>query len=251
MELTQEEFEQVPEFLKDQYEKQESGKYASVDSLKVGSLKKSLDDLDSKYKGELGQLNEKLTAIESSKAEEIEAAKAKALEDARTKGDVEAIEKQYAEKMKHLEQSVAERVRNEVSAEYSTKEAASKAENIRNSIAKDLGVDENAAETIKFMLSSLLKPDEANKISLFDFSGSATSVNAEDEKAIKEELKKMPQFAHLIDGKGILPQNRNGLLGGGGRNVSNTQTNAKAQEAIKNRDGIGHLNAVFEEAFKK
>ncbi|MGO1190284.1 hypothetical protein [Vibrio casei] len=250
MEITQEQFESVPDFLKDQYEKQESGSYVSVDSLKVGSLKKSLDDLDSKYKGELSQLNEKLTGIEKSKADEIEAAKAKALEEARTKGDVTAIEERYKQEMADLEKRVSERVRGEVESEYTAKQAASKAESMRKMIAKDLGIDENAASTIEFMLAPLLKPNESNQISLYDVSGSATSVNGEDEEAIKSELRKLPQFKHLVaDNSGT--QRNNGILNGAGKTVSNTQTNAAAQEAIKNRDGIGHLNAIFKEAFKK
>lgn len=253
MEITQEQFEQVPEFLKDQYEKQDNGSYLSVESLKVASLKTSLDGLDGKLKAreaEFGQLNDRLTTFEQTKADEIKAATEKALAEAETKGDVETIKSHYEQQMADLEKRVAERTRGEVEGEFTTKQVAEKAANLRKLIAKDLAKDADAEASIEFMLASLLKPNESNEISLYDMTGSATSVKGDDMEAVKAELKKIGQFKHLIDGSSLLSTKNNGLADGGGKLAGGKDVNAKAEEAKKNRDGIGHLNAHFQEAFK-
>lgn len=253
MEITQEQFEQVPEFLKSQYEKQESGAYVSVEGLKVASLKSSLDGLDGKLKTrdtEFNQLNERLTTFEQTKADEIKAATEKALAEAETKGDVDAIKSHYEQQMADLEKRVAERTRGEVENEFTAKQVADKAANLRKLIAKDLAKDADAEASIEFMLGSLLKPNESNEISLYDMTGSATSVKGDDLEAVKAELKKIGQFKHLIDGSSLLPTKNNGIANGGSKDIGDNQVNAKAEEAKKNRDGIGHLNAHFKEAFK-
>lgn len=251
--MTQEQFDQVPEFLKSQYEKQESGAYVSVESLKVASLKTSLDGLDGKLKArdnEFGQLNERLNTFEQTKADEIKAATEKALSEAETKGDFDAVKLHHAQQMEDLEKRVSERVRSEVEGEFTTKQVATQAANLRKLIAKDLAKDADAEASIEFMLVSLLKPNESNEISLYDMTGSATSVKGDDIEAIKAEIKKIPHFKHAIDGSSMLPTKNNGMASGGAQSTSGNDVNSKAEEAKKNRDGIGHLNAHFEKAFK-
>ena len=97
-ELTAEQFGQLPDFVKGDYE-QAGDVYRPVAEGKLSALKGSLNDLDSKYK----QANSRIEEIERGKAQEIENAKAEALKTARSKGDVDAIEKRYQEQMADLE----------------------------------------------------------------------------------------------------------------------------------------------------
>ena len=214
--ITKEQYELVPDFLKAEYEEQANGEYESVSALKVSSLKTSLDNLDAK-----------LTGIEAGKSAEIEAAKEKALEDARSKNDVTAIEERYKQEMADLEIRVAERTRGEVETEYTAKQAQEKAILTRKIIAKDLGVNPDAASTIEFLLTSLLRPNEQNQLSLYDMAGSATSIKGDDAETVKAELKKLPQFKSLIDGSELLQTKHNGLLNGNGGSANNTQTTKK------------------------
>lgn len=253
MQITEEQFNEVPEFMKDQFEKQEDGTYANVDSLKVASLKGSLDGLDAKLKakdGEFSQLSEKLNTIEQSKADEIKAATEKALSEAESKGDVAKIKAHFEQEMADLEKRVAERTREEVKGEYSAKQAADKAVSLRKLIAKDLAKDAKSEAAIEFMLQSMLKPNEMNEISLYDAQGSATSVKGDDIEAAKKAISDMPQFAWLVDGSSMLPTKQSGIANGAGNPSGVKQSNHKAEEAKKNRDPIGHLNAHFKEAFK-
>lgn len=119
-EYTQEQYDQLPDFM--QKDLQKVG-----DTYKHGEavvLKDSLNNLDSKYKGVESQLSEtkgQLTQFQEQEAAKIEEAKKKALEDARTNGDVKAIEERYQQKMEDLEKRTADRVRGEVTTEFEQK----------------------------------------------------------------------------------------------------------------------------------
>ena len=96
--LTQEEFEQLPESVKAHYTEVE-GAYKHIALMTV---KKTADNLDAdlkKQKNELLNVNEQLHSFEELKTKEIQAAHDKALEEAREANNVDVILKLEREKM--------------------------------------------------------------------------------------------------------------------------------------------------------
>lgn len=238
---TKEEFEQIPEFLRNEYTEQEDGTY--VHGLSK-TLKSNLNDLDNKNKtltSQFNELEEKMNTFESKKAEDIEAAKAKALEDARSKKDVEEIERQYQEKMADLEQRVSDRVRGEVTNEFTVKQATDSLNNDVKLLATELAVDDSAKVALELLIKQRTKIDDNGVRVYMGEDGSALSIT--ELKAFKEELAKSPSLSRLV--KGELPSNGGGLLNGGQGGGSANANNAKAEKAIKAGDLTGYLQSQF------
>lgn len=208
--LTKEQYEQLPDFARGDYQEVD-GVFKHAGVLK---LKGSLNELDSKYKAQLSEVNERLNGFETEKQHAIEAARAKALEEAKSKGDVEAIEKRYQEQMEDLKRRVAEDTRLEVSKEYEFKSAQSRAQaEIADIVAALKPVDEEAAELLKLAISKSQQVTDDGKIIYLNSDGSASSL---DKKGFATELVNGGKFKHLrqavqhTTGAGLA----NGSLGG-------------------------------------
>lgn len=233
-ELTQEQFEQVPEFLQGDYEKV-GDVYRHVDSLKTEKLKSSLDNLDKKYKDETGQLSERLTKFEQEQQEKIEAAKKEALEAAKNKGDVEAIERRYQEQMADLERRTEERVRGEVTKEFTQKTAAEKAKSIAAQIAAEQAVDADSRETLQELLERRIKVDPETGAEIYHGDdGGALSLDRAG--YIAQVIKKSARYARLIK-SGVVTSSPAGVKGSNG----GAGVNDKAETAKK----AGDLNAFL------
>lgn len=234
-ELTQEQFEQLPEFIRGDYEK--AGEvYRPVAEGKLSALKGSLNDLDSKYK----QANSRIEEIERGKAQEIENAKAEALKTARSKGDVEAIEKRYQEQMADLEKRNGETMKQfeeriaKMSGAIKTKERSL----IVGDIAKELKILPKSEKLFAKLVADRIDVDpETGKRTFLDENGGATSL---DMAGFIAELAKDEGFdvmRHADIARGGLANGNNGTGGGG------ASTNEKAEAAKKTGDLNGYLKA--------
>lgn len=219
--LTKEQFDELPEFIKNDYVEIE-GVYKHAGVVK---LKQSLNDVDSKYKTQLSEVNEKLNSFELSKKAEIEEATRKALAEAETSKDVERIKKIHAEQMADLEKRTAERVRGEVDKEYSLKFAKQIAEKELLSIVAALKpVDEDAADLLKIDLARKQQVTEDGKIIYLNDDGSASTL---DSKGFTEQAKKQARYKRLIQADHVVNggEKMNGSKGGGapkGQQLSKT-----------------------------
>ena len=210
-ELTQEQFEQLPDFIRGDYEK--AGEvYRPVAEGKLSALKGSLNDLDSKYK----QANSRIEEIERSKAQEIENAKAEALKTARSKGDVETIEKRYQEQMADLEKRNGETMKQfeeriaKMSGAIKTKERSL----IVGDIAKELKVFDDSGKLFSKMIQDRIDVDpETGKITFLDENGGATSL---DKAGFIAELAKDSAYDRLRQANVATGGNANGNNGTGG-----------------------------------
>ena len=127
---TQEQYDQLPDFVQNNLEKV-GDEWTDKGLLKV---KQTANDLNSQLEAERqsrGEIESKLSDFEKEKQAAIEAAKAEALEQARSKGDVEAIEKRYQEQMADLEERTTKRVREETLTEVQKERDMSKKHQIR------------------------------------------------------------------------------------------------------------------------
>lgn len=225
--LTVEQFEQVPDFLKTDYV-QDGEVYRHTSDLKVGKLKTSLDNMDGKLK-----------EFEKNEQAKIEAARQAALDEAKSKGDVKAIEERYQQQMADLEKRTAEKVRDEVTKEFTQKQADTKAAGIAETIAAAKAVDDKAAKGLKKLLADRVKVDpETGKEYFLDDNGSALSVDrAGFESMIAEE------YPHLV--KAAITTTGGGKVNGNNGGSASGTVNSKADEARKNRDVNGFLKATL------
>lgn len=210
-ELSQEQFEQLPEFVKGDYEK--AGEvYRPVAEGKLSALKGSLNDLDSKYK----QANSRIEEIERSKAQEIENAKAEALKTARSKGDVETIEKRYQEQMADLEKRNGETMKQfeDRIAKMSGTIKAKERSIVVGDIAKELKVFDDSGKLFSKMIQDRIDVDpETGKITFLDENGGATSL---DKAGFIAELAKDSAYDRLRQANVATGGNANGNNGSGG-----------------------------------
>lgn len=213
--LTKEQFEQVPDFLKSQYE-QDGDNYVSIESKKVASLKESMNGLDAKYKG----VESKLSEFEKEQEAKIEAARKEAMEQARSKGDVEAIEKRYQEQMADLEKRVRQEERDSVLTEIKQERAQEKAQSIAAQIANQEARDPDSARALETLLGRFVQYDvDTGKEIYLDESGSATSL---DRKGFIAEVLKNPMY------KGLL---KSGIVTNGGGNVNGSGSGSATSKA--------------------
>ncbi len=235
--LTQEQYEQLPDFVKSDYTEVD-GVYKHAGMMKV---KGTLNELDSKLKArdnEFSQLSEKLSSIEQQQAEKIEQARKDALEQAKSKGDIAAIEQRYQEQMQDLEKRTTERVRQEVQQEYTLKEVQNKANLELNEIVHALKPkDEFAKRLIEDHLRTRQKVEEGRIIYTND-DGSASTL---DYKGLISELQESPMFKPLSSYTS--PASGGGLINGTQSVGSATQVNQKAEDAKKKGDLKGFLDA--------
>lgn len=226
--LTVEQFEQVPDFLKADYV-QEGEVYRHTGELKAAKLKSSLDNLDGKLK-----------EFERNEQAKIEAARQAALEEAKTKGDVKAIEERYQQQMADLEKRTAEKVRDEVTKEFTQKQADTKAAGIADTIAASKAVDARAEKALQKLIAGRVKlnPDTGKEYFLDD-NGSALSVDrAGFESMIAEE------YPHLVKAS-VATTGGGKANGNNGGSAPNANSNAMADEAKKKGDVNAFLKATL------
>lgn len=191
MPLSKEQFEQLPEFAQSDYVEKDGSYVPSAEveleqtNGKVSSLKSSLDNLDAKLKD-----------YEKNEAEKIAQAREEALEEARSKGDVKAVEERYQQQMKDLEKRVEQQTRDTVTKEFTEKQAKEKAGSISDKIGLSIGVDADAGSAISDLIRSRVEIDPQTGKEIYkDAKGSALSV---DREGFIEELKKEPRMKYLI-----------------------------------------------------
>lgn len=191
--LTKEQYEQLPDFVRDDYTEVD-GVYKHAGMMKV---KGTLNDLDSRLKSkdtEFNALNERLTQFEQTKAQEIEQARKDALEQAKSKGEVESIEQLYQEQMADLEKRTEQRVRSEVEQEYTLKEVNNKAQIELTELVHGLKPkDDFAKRLIQDHLKNRQKVEDG-KIIYLNEDGSASSL---DKAGLLKELQESPMFKSL------------------------------------------------------
>lgn len=209
-ELTQEQFDELPDYAKSAFAQQGDVYIPAKDA----KLKATLDELDGKYKG----LSKQLEDFEAQKAAEIEAEKAKAMEEARNSKDVEAIEKRYQEQMADLEKRSYEKGKTEAHNEFKAQQAQLKANGIVDKVAMSIAVDNDAAEVISDLIRNRIEIDPDTGTEVFkDAKGSALSVSRDE---FVSELKKEAKFKRLV--KADIATNGGGLVNGSGVSGSAT-----------------------------
>ena len=229
-ELTQEQYEQLPDFVKSDYTEVD-GVYKHAGMMKV---KGTLNELDSKLKArdnEFSQLNEKLSSIEQQQAEKIEQARKDALEQAKSKGDIAAIEQRYQEQMQDLEKRTAERVRQEVQQEYTLKEVQNKAQIELNELVHGLKPkDDFSKRLIEDHLKNRQKVEDG-KIIYLNEDGSASTL---DHKGLLKEPQESPMFKPLSSY--TPPASGGGLINGskgGSAPVAKNDVKANLEKRLK------------------
>ena len=246
VELTAEQYEGLPDYAKGGFAEHE-GKYIPV---KDAALKATLDSLDKDKKALESKVGE-LTASEQKRLDELEEAKKQAREEAiaeaAKKGNWDEQERLLREKFEdELQRKLAEE-RGSVTKEFTVKQAAESLNNDIKLLASELAVDESAKAALDVLIKQRAKLDEYGNSNYFGEDGGALSIT--DVKAFKAELEKSVSLARLIKGKA---PSSGGFAQGGGKGGGGAVTvNKAAEEAKKNRDAIGHLNAHFKEAFKR
>lgn len=211
MALTAEQFEQLPDFVKADYEQAGDGYQPKAEG-KATALKASLDALDGKYKTAAQQIEE----IKAGQQAAIEAAKAEALEQARSKGDVAAIEKRYQEQMADLERRSGETVQqlqdrlDKLSGQ--TKESARKS--VLSDVASELKVfDDSRSGFARYVGYRVDIDPETGKETYLDENGGATSL---DRAGFMAELAKDPVVNRMRQATVNQGGQANGNNGNGG-----------------------------------
>jgi len=211
--LTQEQFDTVPEFLKAEFEKVGDG-YQHASAGKINSLKTSLDALDGKFK-----------VSESAKAAEIEVARAQALDQARSKGDVKAIEERYQQQMADLEKRNGETLK-ERDLRIEKMSATAKKGGIDSIVAQlsDLATPEGKAAFNRLVRQRIDYNPETGQNTFLNDDGSASSL---DLKGFVSDLAKDALFAPLLAAS---------FATSGGGNAQGGGLGGSASQSMKRRD---------------
>jgi flagellar biosynthesis/type III secretory pathway protein FliH len=221
--LTKEQYDQLPDFAKDSFV-QDGDKYVPA---KDAKLKSTLDDLNKKHK----DLTDRFTKIEADKQAEIEEARKKALEEARTAGDVKALEEKYQQQMADQDKRTRESVRAEVTKEFREQQAADRVTAMADTIGASLGVDADAGKAIASLIRGRIKIDpESGEQEFLDVEGKALSVKTRAD--FEADLKKDSALKRLIKGDTTTSGggNANGSNGGGGANTKAGNMGGKKDE---------------------
>ncbi len=231
MALTKEVFEALPVEAQADYELH-GDSYVTIDSLKVGGLKESLNNLDSKMKTES-------QAREESMRLAVEQAREQALEEAKKKNNVDDILRIEREKLADEEKRISEQ-REELTG-------------VKQSLANDKlnnTVDElaqHAVTSLRPAFKSLIKSFvdvniDTRAVTYLNDDGSASSLNTEQ---FVKELAKRPTFAPFMAGK--TPTEGGGFANGGknGSTVTKKPKDMSSAERLefKQRDPAGFKKA--------
>ena len=203
--ITKEQFEQLPEFLKPEYEA-DGEEYQPRAEGKLNALKVRMDALDAKYQA----AQQKITDGEAAQAAAIEAARAEALEQARSKGDVSAVEKRYQEQMADLERRTSE-VTAALQAKLDTMANNTKTQGraaLVADVATQLRVFDDSRKQFSKLISDRIDIDpETGKAIFLNEDGGASSL---DKAGFIAELAKDPSYNRLRQAEA----NQGGSAGG-------------------------------------
>lgn len=198
MALTQEQFEQLPDFVKSDYVEQDGG-FVHAESVKVSKLKSSLDGLDSK-----------LRDFERKEAEKLAEAERAALEKLKKEGKVDEIVADAERRIGETAKQYQDRI-DRLSSQIKTEKRSALVADLSAELATDIG-----SAAFKALVSSRIDVDpETGKVTFLNADGSASSL---DFAGFKAELQKDSTFAPLI--KASIAASGGGLVNGaqhGGR----------------------------------
>lgn len=238
-ELTNEQFEQLPEFVRGDYEKvgdnyRHKGEI-EFESAKA-SFKQKMDDLG----GKLNATSSELEQFKSSQANAIEQAKKEALEQARTKGDVAAIEKRYQEQMADLESRLGSQLESERAEKQKLLDSSKNS--ARNSLLAEarskLKVFDESAKIFDHVVGAMIDIDPiTGKETFLSEDGSATSL---DRAGFFAQLEKDPAFARM---RQAAPPSEGGFAKGSNGTAGGQVENPAATEAKQKGDLNGFLKA--------
>lgn len=234
MALEKDVFETLPEAVQAEYEEKD-GKYIHVSEGKALALKESLDNLDKKRKDELSGLQSQIDEINAKKEQEIKDAREAALTEAKSKGDIEAIEKRYQEQMDDLKNRTAQETRAEVEREFHTKNVDTQITSTAELFSQS-AIDDESKPMLEMFAKSRMK-NEDGKLIYLNADGSASSIT--DPKVFLYELKKEQSVKRLI--KADNPAGGGGLANGSGNGLTPESRNQKAEDAKKSKDLHGYL----------
>ena len=182
--LTQEQFEALPDFIKADYQ-QDGEVYRHSAEFKAAKLKSSLDGLDSKLRETSGKLSE----YEQKQAERQAEAERKALEKLKAEGKVDEIladaERRIGETQKQFQERI-ERMANQIKTEKRSALVADLAE---------LATEQGRAAFKKLVASRIEVDAESGKVTFLNEDGSASSL---DLAGFKAELLKDDSLSPLL-----------------------------------------------------
>lgn len=204
MALTKEQFDQLPDFVKGDYE-QDGETYRPVAEGKLGALKGSLNELDGKYRAANTELQEFKTKGQLAQ----EAAEAAALERLKKEGKTDEIvadlTRRHGETVKEFQDRLAVR-----DQRYITTERKS----VIGDVAKELKVFDDSLKLFSKMIEDRIQVDpETGKRTFLDENGGATSL---DMAGLIAELAKDPAFDRLRQANVSNGGQANGNNGNGG-----------------------------------
>lgn len=204
MALTTEQYEQLPDFVKGDYEK-DGDTYRPVAEGKLGALKGSLNELDGKYRAANTELQEFKTKGQLAQ----EAAEAAALERLKKEGKTDEIvadlTRRHGETIKERDERIAK-----MAMAIKTKERSL----IVGDVAKELKIFDDSGKLFSKMVQDRIDVDpETGKITFLDESGGATSL---DKAGFIAELAKDAAYDRLRQAAVSTGGNAIGNLGPGG-----------------------------------
>ncbi len=190
-EYTKEEFETLPDNVKDKYVEDGEG-YSHGGFLKV---KSTANELDNKLKTSLGDLD----SYKSAEQERIDEAKKQAHDEAYAQAvkdnDRETLDKLHAEQLEDAKQRAEQRGRELQSQEFKSELANKEADNLAFKIASEIASDNDNAELLQGFIRQQISVDEQGKQTMLNADGSASSL---DVKAFTTEFAKQAKYKSLV-----------------------------------------------------
>lgn len=225
MQLTTEQYEQLPDFIKSEYV-QDGDTYVHGG---VKKLKGSLDALD----GKLKETSTKLSAYEQKQQELQAEAERKALEKLKADGKVDEILADAERRIGETQKQYEERINRMANAIKTEKRNA-----IVSDLASELATDTGSTAFKKLIASRIDVDPETGKVTFLNDDGSASSL---DMAGFKAELLKDSTYSALL--KANIATTGGGFVNGGSNN-GRTMSN-KANLAGNKADRLGAIGAMF------
>jgi hypothetical protein len=226
--LNAEQFGQLPEFLKGDYE--QSGEvYRHRSEGKVSALKASLDSVDQKAK----TYEQKLREIEAKSEEDRTKAEQAALDKLKKEGKVDEIladaERRHGETQKQYEARI-EKLSNQIKTDQRNLDI--------NSIAEKLKIFDDSKPLFAKLIKDRIEVDpETGKKTYLDENGGATSMTQDE---LIASLEKDPAYNRMRQANVNSGGNANG---NNGSNSGGAQQNPAAEAAKKKGDLAAFINA--------
>lgn len=223
--LTEEQYEQVPEFLQSDYEK-DGDNYVHIGMKKVKATANSLDEKNKSAAKELAEFR----AQEQSK---IDTAKQEAYDKAIKDGDIDTLTTRHNEQIETTKTSSFEAGKVEALAEYKAEQDTNKGDTIALKLAAELGADEYAIDMLQKELRGRIQVDGGKSIFL-DASGSATVLTQAE---FREGILSNPRYSRLL---------KNDITTTGGGNVNGSKGGSAAvADTLEACKGDKKLEAAY------